>query len=103
MLAGKREFLLRLLENPNLLEHARFTDLLWAIFHLGEELEARASLQGLPKSDLDHLAGDLTRVYSQLAGQWIAYAQHLQADYPFLFSLLVRTNPLQEQPSAVVA
>jgi hypothetical protein len=48
------------------------------------------------------LSGDLTRAYSQLAGQWIVYAQHLQADYPFLYSLLVRTHPLQEQPSAVV-
>ena len=27
----KRDFLLRLLENPNLLEHESFTDLLWAM------------------------------------------------------------------------
>jgi len=84
-------------------EHERFTDLLWAIFHLGEELSARESLEGLPESDLEHLAGDSTRVYSQLASQWIAYAQHLKADYPFLFSLLARTHPLQEQPSAVIS
>ena len=103
LLAAKRDFLVRLLENPNLLEHDRFTDLLWAVFHLGEELGARGSLEGLPQSDLEHLAGDLTRVYSQLASQWIAYAQHLQADYHFLFSLLVRTHPFQAQPSAVIS
>ncbi len=102
LLGTKRDFLLRLLENPNLLEHERFTDLLWAIFHLGEELSARDSLEGLPQSDLEHLAGDLTRAYLQLASQWIAYAQQLKANYPFLFSLLVRTHPLQERPSAVV-
>src|SRR4030042_4657799 len=31
-LSQKREFLLRLLENPNLLEHENFTALLWTVF-----------------------------------------------------------------------
>ena len=47
-LAGKRDFLLRLLENPNLLEHESFTDVLWAVFHMAEELEARQDLRRLP-------------------------------------------------------
>ncbi|NIT03389.1 hypothetical protein GTO10_00365, partial [Candidatus Saccharibacteria bacterium] len=34
---GKRMLLLRLLENPNLLEHDSFTDMLWAVVHLTEE------------------------------------------------------------------
>ena len=34
----KRDFLVRLLENPLLLEHETFTDLLRAVFHLAEEL-----------------------------------------------------------------
>lgn len=34
-LLGKRDFLLRLLENPTLLEHEAFTNLLWAVCHLG--------------------------------------------------------------------
>ena len=93
-LLGKRDFLLRLLENPNLLEHDTFTDLLWAVFHLVEELEARHSLDGLPAADLDHLSGDLKRVYTHLLAQWVAYLQHLRSDYPYLFSLAVRTNPL---------
>jgi len=37
-LKEKRQFLLNLLENPNLLEHESFTNLLWAVFHLTEEL-----------------------------------------------------------------
>ena len=40
-LIRKRGFLVRLLDNPNILEHQRFTSLLWAVFHLDEELEAR--------------------------------------------------------------
>ena len=51
--------MLSLLENPNLLEHDSFTDLLLAIFHLSEELAARDTLVGLPQSDYEHLAGDI--------------------------------------------
>ncbi len=49
-LSSKRTFLLTLLENPNLLEHDRFTDLLWATTHLDEELEARSISEGPAES-----------------------------------------------------
>jgi len=101
-LIQKRPFMLRLLENPNLLEHERFTDLLWATFHLTEELEARPSMKNLPDSDLEHIAGDIQRVYGHLAAEWVAYVEHLKSDYPFLFSLMVRLNPFEEHASPVV-
>lgn len=103
-LIDKRNFLLRLLENPNLLEHERFTDLLWAVFHLAEELDFRGdTLESLPDSDYSHLAGDLKRAYSQLTGEWIAYTSHLKESYPFLFSLAARINPMNPQASPVVS
>jgi hypothetical protein len=102
LLVGKRQFLLGLLENPNLLEHEKFTDLLWAVFHFTEELEARESLRDLPDPDLAHLKGDLQRIYNLLVTQWLYYAKHLQTSYPFLFSLVVRTHPFQENPSASI-
>jgi hypothetical protein len=98
----KRSFLLRLLENPNVLEHESFSNLLWAVFHLDEELEARASLTDLPQSDLEHMDGDMQRVYGHLAAEWLAYVEHLKSQYPFLFSLMVRTNPFRDYPSPVV-
>jgi len=101
-LVQKRQFLLALLENPNLLEHERFTDLLWATFHLTEELEARKSLNGLPKADLKHIAGDTQRVYRLLVVEWLFYVAHLKSKYPYLFSLVARTHPFQERPSPVV-
>ena len=101
-LAQKREFLLTLLENPSLLEHDRFTDLLWAVTHLDEELEARPSLTDLPDKDLEHIAGDIQRLYDHLASEWIDYVQHLKSKYPFLFSLVLRTHPFQEQQSPVI-
>jgi hypothetical protein len=101
-LAEKRTFLLTMLENPNLLEHDRFTDLLWAVTHLDEELEARTSLIGLPEKDLEHLAVDIQRMYDHLASEWLDYVQHLKAKYPFLFSLVLRTHPFQEHRSPVI-
>ena len=101
-LIQKRSFLLRLLENPNLLEYERFTNVLWATFHLTEELEARTSMSGLPDTDLRHISVDIQRVYRHLAAEWVAYVEHLQLNYPFLFSLVVRTHPFREQPSPVV-
>ena len=101
-LAGKRMFLLTLLENPNLLEHDRFTDLLWAVTHLDEELEARTSLKNLPESDLEHIAIDIQRMYDHLASEWLDYVVHLKSNYPFLFSLVLRTHPFQEEPSPIV-
>lgn len=92
-LKEKRGFLLRLLENPNLLEHESFTDLLWAIFHLGEELSARKDLDHISDKDLEHLEGDIKRAYGRLIEQWLQYMKHLKANYPFLFSLALRTNP----------
>jgi hypothetical protein len=101
-LAEKRTFLLTLLENPNLLEHDRFTDLLWAVTHLDEELEARTSFVDLPDKDLEHLAIDIQRMYDHLASEWLDYVQHLKSRYSFLFSLVLRTHPFQEQRSPII-
>jgi hypothetical protein len=103
LLVNKRSFLLRLLENPNLLEHERFTDLLRAVFHLTEELTFRGDkLEDLPESDYDHLVGDLKRAYSQITVEWIVYTTHLKESYPFLYSLAARVNPMNPQASPIV-
>ncbi|MGO9580550.1 MAG: hypothetical protein ACLP2P_14205 [Desulfobaccales bacterium] len=92
-LLQKRDFLLRLLENPNLLEHDSFANLLLAVFHLTEELAQRTDLHRLSGSDQEHLAGDVQRGYVRLIKEWLAYMAHLQSRYPYLFSLALRTNP----------
>lgn len=101
LLLDKRTFMLRLLENPNLLEHESFTDLLLATFHLTEELAFRADLRHLPQADYNHLSTDMKRAYVLLIGEWLVYVKHLQADYPYIFSLLVRTNPFDAQASPI--
>lgn len=102
-LVGKRQFLLSLLENPNLLEHESFTEVLWAIFHLTDELAHRKNVSKLSDSDYDHLSGDIKRAYQQLILQWLDYMKHLKVAYPYLFSLAVRTNPFDADASVEVA
>jgi hypothetical protein len=94
-LMGKRDFMLRLLENQNLLEHDDFTDLLWAVTHLLQELEARQLPTALPDTDMDHLSVDIKRAYGHLLREWLVYMRHLKKDYPYLFSLAVRMNPME--------
>jgi hypothetical protein len=101
-LLARRPFVLGLLQNSNLLEHEDFTDLLWGVCHLTEELEARGDFALLPESDLRHLQGDIRRANTLLIREWLSYMRHLQSDYPYIFSLAVRTNPFRPDASAIV-
>ncbi len=101
-LLKKRDFALSLLQNPNLLEHDGFTDLLWAVSHLTEELEARKNLQNLPHSDLNHLEVDIRRAFGLLVREWLSYMQHLRKHYPYMYSLSVRMNPFNPTATPIV-
>jgi len=99
-LTARRGFLLGLLENQNLLEHETFTELLWAVFHLMEELDSRREVTGLARPDCEHIAGDIKRAFVILIIEWLSYMKHLKKEYPYLFSLAIRTNPFD--PKATV-
>jgi voltage-gated potassium channel len=101
-LLAKRDFLVRLLENSALLEHETFTDLLRAVFHATEELAYREDLGKLPQKDLMHLAGDLKRAYNLLVYQWVDYMRYMKDNYPYLFSLAMRTNPFDRKISPII-
>ncbi|TAL17753.1 two pore domain potassium channel family protein [bacterium] len=94
--------LLRILENPNLGDHERFTDMLRAVFHLKSELTSRENLTSPPEPDLTHLVGDVNRSYGALAGVWLDHMEYMKDRYPFLFSFFARTNPFVKDASAVV-
>lgn len=102
-LVARKDILLRTLENPTLIEHETFTELLQAVFHLSEELESRQDLLNLPDTDRQHLANDIRRAYVLLVRQWLAYARYLKAHYPYLFSLAMRLNPFDLEASPLVA
>jgi hypothetical protein len=100
---GKREFMLALLENPNLLEHESFTELLWAVFHLTEELDNRENVKQLSDADLEHISNDIKRAYIALISEWLKYMKHLKNEYPYLFSLAVRMNPFDPNAKPEIA
>lgn len=102
-LVSKRDFLVRMLENPTMLEHEEFTELLRAVFHLTEELDCRDEFPCLPKSDIYHLKGDIKRVYALLAREWLAYMKYNKENYPYLFSLAIRTNPFDTESTPIVS
>lgn len=101
-LISRRDFMLRLLENPVLLEHESFTNLLRAVFHLTEELRCRKDFNCLPETDYTHLAGDIRRVYEVLILQWLDYMEYLKNNYPYLYSLEMRKNPFDAGASPIV-
>lgn len=95
MLLECRPNLLSLLENPALLEHETFTELLMAVFHLAEELRLRYDYMKLTDIDKEHLVGDVKRAYVRLAIEWLGYINHMRVHYPYLHSLCVRNNPFK--------
>jgi hypothetical protein len=99
-LKSKRDMLIKLLENPTLIEHETFTELLLAVFHVIEELDRRKALPVLNKADSAHIAADMQRAYRLMFFEWLLYMEHLKKNYPYLFSFAMRTNPFD--PNAVV-
>lgn len=101
-LEGQRRFVVGLLENQAVLEHEAFTDVLWAVFHLADELDARDDLGDLPGFDRGHILGDIQRVYRLLVVQWLRYMEHMKSRYPYLFSRAVRMNPFVVKPASIL-
>lgn len=93
ILVSKKDELIKLLENPVLLEHETFTDLLQALFHVYNEITTRKKLHTLTNSDEQHIKGDLERVYKLLSYEWIIYMEYLQREYPYLFRTAQINNP----------
>ena len=55
-----------------------------------------------PPSDISHLNKDVNRAFSLIVREWMLHMRHLQKNYPYLFSLAVRTNPFDPGADSVV-
>jgi len=98
-ISSQGDFLTRLLENPLLYEHESFTELLRTVFHLYEELENRKNISKLIDTDRNHIRIDIERCNKHLVLQWLSYMKHQKNNYPYLFSLSMRTNPFDTNAS----
>jgi voltage-gated potassium channel len=101
-LENHKQFMLSLLENPQMIEHDTFIPLLLAVFHLTEELIVREQLTDLPQADYRHLSVDINRIYGALIIEWLVYLKQLKENYPHMFSLAIRRNPFDIQASVIV-
>jgi hypothetical protein len=101
VLRQKREHILRLFENANLLENDRFTDMLWAVYHVYDELHSRSACNDLPDSDLRHLDSDIQRAAQLLLVEWVEYMRLLKKRYPYLYSLAIRKGLFGNQDPIV--
>lgn len=95
-LISKKTYITRMFENSNMLEHTRFLDMLWSVFHMLDELENRDDLRSLPENDKKHLANDFKRAYPLLIIEWLEYMTYLKNEYPYLYSLAIRKSPFEE-------
>ncbi|MBQ6511494.1 hypothetical protein [Methanobrevibacter sp.] len=102
LLVSKREFIINLINNPNLLEKEEFTGLINAILHLDEELEHRKDLSLVTDADFAHLNGDMHRVYNKLVYEWVYYLRYLNKHYPYMIALIIRTNPFDDDAEVYV-
>ncbi len=102
-LGQNRDFMLKIIENPTLLEHEVFSELMMALFHLQEELVNRNDVGHLTENDIAHIKNDIARVYGMLLKDWLLYVQHLKNEYPYLFSFALRTNPFDDNANIEIA
>lgn len=93
------DFLTGLLQNPSLLEHESFTELLSALFHLQEEMGFRQDITSLKEYEIKHLNIDLQRVYKLLTYEYVAYMKYIKKEYPYMFVTAVIHNPYDKRSS----
>lgn len=96
VLVEQKNYMLLMLQNSSLLEHDYFTDMLWSIFHLLDELVSRETLNNLPDADVLHLSNDIKRAYTTMLVEWVYYSKHLKHTYSYLFSLAERKKPFYD-------
>lgn len=59
-------------------------------------------LRKLPDTNFKRLAKNIEKAYNRLVYQWLDYMKHLKENYPYLFSLTMRTNPFDRNASPIV-
>jgi len=95
LLLSKKADLQAIASNSALLEHEDFTDMLWAIFHLTDELIMRGSLENQSAADMAHLNVDAERALRGLLSNWLCHIEHISTAYPYLYLLELEKNPVR--------
>jgi voltage-gated potassium channel len=92
----KSDLLLRLVENPVLLERENLSATLLAVIHLREEFIHRNDLSVLTEKNLAHLTKDASKAYGLVAAEWLGYLEYIRQKYPHLYTRKLLDNPFLE-------
>lgn len=84
LLDAQHDSMLIITSNPALLDHEIFTDMLWAIFHLKDEMKGRAS-ENISSADQKHLESDAKRVFDLLLLDWMNHLNYMKKEYPYYY------------------
>lgn len=93
LLLQNRPVFLDMLDNSHLAEHDTFTDMLWALFHVADEL-AHQDMREPNRADLAHLRRDIQRAYPLLLLEWVQNLKYLHDEYPYMFDAAIRFSPI---------
>ena len=96
LLISKRQFMLSLFSNQNLLEHDEFTDMLWAVFHIADELHHRDKYNDTTDENFEHILLDVKRAYPLILVEWLHYMQNIKTNYPYLYGFSIKNNPFEQ-------
>lgn len=92
-LMAKKDFILILMSNSNLLEEGEFSELLLSVNHILEEFRIRGEISVYDNDDIEHLHIDIDNAYRNLINGWVKYMLHLKKEYNPLYKLVLRKNP----------
>ncbi len=93
-LLNSKEFAISLLDNPAIIEHEAFTDLLWNVLHVTDELKRISSFENMDPEDYKDIKGDIEKLYKLLLYEWVRYVQYLRHRHQHIFIYEAKTNPL---------
>ncbi len=92
-LETRHKYFLKVIENPALMDHEGFTDLILAMYHLWEELDFRTDLYQLSDRDRQTLCALTGQIYRLLTREWLLNVCYTKRHHESRFAVAVRTNP----------
>lgn len=92
-LSNRHKYFLKVIENPALMDHESFTDLILAMYHLWEELDFRTDLYQLSDEDKQNLCSITSDVYRLLTHEWLLNVRYTKRHQEHRFACAMRTNP----------
>lgn len=98
-LENRHKYFLKVIENPALMDHENFTDLILSMYHLWEELDYHTDLYQLSEKDKDYLCSITGEIYQLLTREWLLNVIYTKKHHQHRLAHAVRVNPFAFSPA----